>query len=370
MLAETWKILTQARLGAEDDFSTILPAWQRLSARSLSPAGLNSPEIVIPLIKHVGGAELLTVQQGDELLFAMPVIKRKFPRGLLAHWVTPLTPVGTPHVCNSTPATALSTMLGGLMVPLMMPALETTGAFWNYASTRDAHFKVIDRYERAALRPNGSFGQWMDQNFSAKRRKEYKRLQSRLAEAGRFEQQELASGEDAATWIDDLMSLEAAGWKGERGTALASNAKLRQAAREALCSLATTGKLRMWRLTLDGRTIATMHAVAEGSRLWLGKMAYDEKLAKFSPGALLILHVTERIFAAGGIELADSCAIPNHPMINNIWRDRVEVADVMIAPRSISAAHFSFMVQLERLRRTTRVMARDTYNYFTGRRAS
>jgi hypothetical protein len=126
----------------------------------------------------------------------------------------------------------------------------------------------------------------------------------------------------------------------------------------------------MWRMMLDKRTVAIIHAVAEGDRLWLGKIAYDEKLARFSPGVLLILYVTERIFADGGVTLADSCAIPNHPMIDNIWRDRLEVADVAVGPRSISAAHMGFIVQLERLRRMTRVMARDTYNYLTGRHAS
>lgn len=362
--------MTHARLSAASDVASIMPAWRHLADNSLSPAGLNSPELVAPLLQHVGGAELLVVKQENEVLFAMPVKRRKFPSGLLAHWTTPLTPIGTPHVSTSAPASAFSVMLGALPVPLMVTSIETSGAFWNYASTRNAHFRIVDRWERACLRPRGSFAEWMEKNFSAKRRKEYKRLQARLSETGQYKAQELAATDSAAEWIEDLLQLEQAGWKGQRGTALASDAGLVQASREGLTAMAQAGKLHMWRLQLDGRTIAIIHAVAEGNRMWLGRMAYDETLARFSPGVLLILHVTERLFAAGNIELADSCAIPNHPMINNIWRDRLEAADVMLAPKSMSAAHFSFMFQLERLRRMTRVMARDTYNYLTGRHAS
>lgn len=370
MLAETWTNLTQIRLNAADDLAALIPSWQRLAGDSLTPAGLNSPELVVPLIKHGGGAELLLVQQGGETLLAMPVKKRKFPRGLLAHWTTPLTPVSTPHVSAATPAAAFSAMLSGLQVPLLLTAIETSGHFWNYASTRDAHFKVVDRWQRAALRPTGSFAEWSEKNFSAKRRKEYKRLANRLAEAGQFQRQELAAADDAGPWIEDLLQLERAGWKGQRGTALANDAGLSQATREGLAALHASGKLRMWRMQLDGRTIGIMHAVAEGDRIWLGKIAYDEALSKFSPGVLLILYTTERLFAAGSVTLADSCAIPNHPMIDNIWRDRIEIADVMMAPKSISSTHFSFMLQLERLRRMTRGMARDTYNYLRGRHAS
>lgn len=362
--------MTQARLQSTQEIEAILPAWNKLARRSLAPAGLNSPEIIAPLLKHVGGAELLVVLQDDELLFALPVQKRKFPRGLLGNWVTPLTPNGTPHVCSAAPASALAALLSAQAVPMLLTAVETNGKFWDYITTREAHVEIVDRWERAALRPRGNFASWMDTNFNAKRRKEYRRLLARLGEQGKLEQQTLAAGESPEEWISALLDLEAAGWKGQRGTALASDAGLTLATREALSGLADAGKLRMWRITLDGKTIAIMHGVAEADRVWLGKIAYDERLSKFSPGVLLILYATEMLFAEEGVALVDSCAIPDHPMINHIWRDRLEVADVMIAPKSISAAHFRFMVQLERLRRMTRAMARDTYNYFRGRHRS
>lgn len=370
MLAETWKIMKHARLRSPDDIDAILPAWKRLASRSLVPAGLNSPELLGPLFKHVGGAELAVVEQDGELLMALPLQRRKFPRGLLSNWVTSLTPLGTPHVDRNTPASAIAELLNSLTVPLAMASIETQGPFWNYLSTRDAHFEIIERWERASLTLDGTYAQWMEHNFNAKRRKEYKRLLSRLGEKGVLEQQTLGANEDASPWIAALLDVEQAGWKGDRGTALANQAELVQATREGLLSLQAAGKLRMWRLVLDGKTIAIMHGVVENGECWLGKIAHDEHYAKYSPGVLLILYATQGLFEEGAIKRADSCAIPGHPMIENIWRDRIEVADVMVAPKSISLAHFKFMVQLERLRRMTRGLARDTYNYLRGRHRS
>ena len=67
--------------------------------------------------------------------------------------------------------------------------------------------------------------------------------------------------------------------------------------------------------------------------------------AKYSPGVLLVLYATERLFAESGITFVDSCAIPGHPMIENIWRDRIKVADVMIAPNSIGVKRFAMTVE-------------------------
>jgi len=46
---------------------------------------------------------------------------------------------------------------------------------------------------------------------------------------------------------------------------------------------------------------------------------------------LLILEATRTLLARPDIARADSCAAPGHPMIDNIWRDRVPLADMLIS---------------------------------------
>jgi CelD/BcsL family acetyltransferase involved in cellulose biosynthesis len=220
------------------------------------------------------------------------------------------------------------------------------------------------------LNLTGTYETWAESNFGAKRREEYRQLANRLSELGNFESLSLEVGRDCKPWVTDLLALEAAGWKGKRGTAIAADHALRAAFRDSCQFLAAAGKLRVWKLALDGKTIAITYAIVEGNQAWLHKIAYDETYAKFSPDVLLVLYATERLFAETGIALVDSCAIPGHPMIENIWRDRIKVADVMIAPNSIGVKRFAFTLKAERLRRATRQMIHNACNLIRGRKRS
>jgi CelD/BcsL family acetyltransferase involved in cellulose biosynthesis len=233
---------------------------------------------------------------------------------------------------------------------------------------QDAQVSVLTSWQRAALNLTGTYEAWAESNFGAKRRKEFRRLANRLSEMGRFESLSLEVGRDCGPWVEDLLTLEAAGWKGRRGTAIKATAALQAAFRDSCHYLAAAGKLRFWKLTLDGKTIAITYAIVEGDQAWLHKIAYDEAYSKFSPGVLLVLYATERLFAESGISVVDSCAIPGHPMIENIWRDRLKVADVMIAPNSVNPKRFAMTLKAERLRRAAREVARDTYNFVRGRK--
>jgi CelD/BcsL family acetyltransferase involved in cellulose biosynthesis len=366
MLAGNWRMMTGANLRESAEFDAVLPAWKRLADHSLAPAGLNAPELILPLLRHLAGAELATVKQGNDLLFALPVKKRRIFPALSTNWITPLTVIGEPHLDREFPEAALTTFINHLTHPLLLHAVAVNGPFWNCLQRQDAHRSVLDTWQRAALRPSGTYETWLDSNIGPKRRREYRRLTSRLSEMGRFEFSSLAAGRDCLPWAVELLALEAAGWKGKRGTALAMNLSVESAFVEACKMLSAAGKLRFWKLALNGKPVAIMHAIVEGDQAWLGKIAYDENYAKYSPGVLLVLHATEKLFAQNGLVLVDSCAIPGHPMMENVWRDRIEVADVMIAPKSISTRRFSLTVNSEKLHRTARGIARDTYYYLRG----
>jgi len=367
MLVANWQLLDVARCRRPD---TLRGSWSRLAARSLVPAGLNAPEFLIPLLKHLQGAELATVQGGGELLLTLPVKRRRLPFSLLTNWVTPLSASGLPPVDPHLGAEALAALLRHERTPVMLTGVPADGPFRDTLVAASSHLAVLDRWERAALRPSGTFESWFEGNFERKRRKEYRRLRARLSEQGRLESLNLKPGDDVGPWVQGLLSLEAAGWKGKRGTSLKSAASVAAAFAEAAQDLHRAGKLRFWGLTLDGRPIATMFAMVEGSSAWLGKIAYDEAFARFSPGVLLILDTTEALLAEEGLKLVDSCAIPNHPMIDNIWRDRVAMADVMVASANVAQWRFELTVRAERLRRAARSTARDLFYTLTRRHRS
>ncbi len=363
-------MIVAARIRRVADFDDFLSPWKRLAGQSLAPAGLNSPEMILPLLKNLRGAELAVVTQGADLLFALPIQNRKFPFGMSSNWITPLTIMGVPHLDRDMPAATLTAFVNSLSQPMLLRSIDAKGEFWNQLKTGNMRLAVLQKWQRAALRPVGTFADWLDTNFDRKRRKEYRRLSNRISELGHLESISIQPADDSRPWVNDLLALEAAGWKGKRGTALATSDSMQSALMESCQLLGAAGKLRFWKLMLDGKPVAIMHAIVEGDKAWLGKIAYDESYAKYSPGVLLILYATEKLFAESNIKLVDSCAIPGHPMIENIWRDRVEMADVVIAPKSVSATRFALAVLAEKLRRLARGAARDAYYYIKGKKRS
>ena len=111
-------------------------------------------------------------------------------------------------------------------------------------------------------------------------------------------------------------------------------------------------------------------AIIERGQASFSKIAYDETHARLSPGAMIILEATRSLFEEGGVMLIDSCAIPNHPMLDNIWRDRIAMADVMVAGGGVGRTRFAVAVGREKLRRMLRGLARDAYYRISGQTPS
>jgi CelD/BcsL family acetyltransferase involved in cellulose biosynthesis len=248
-------------------------------------------------------------------------------------------------------------------------AVPEDGFLFKAMANASPSLAVLNRWQRAGLKPKGSYDQWFEAGFDRKRRKEYRRLQARLSEQGAFGTASFTPGDDVASWTGEFLSLEASGWKGKRGTAIHSNEDAAQALRDGLQALAQSGKLRFWKLALDGRPLAMLFAVVERGEAWLFKIAYDETFSRYSPGVLLVLHATRQLFEEG-VTKADSCAIPDHPMIDNIWRDRLSMADMMIAGPGVSQFEFAMAVARARAQMNLRSRLRDVYYWLTDTRRS
>jgi CelD/BcsL family acetyltransferase involved in cellulose biosynthesis len=128
--------------------------------------------------------------------------------------------------------------------------------------------------------------------------KNLRRLERRLGEVG-----ELIYLDNADGSIPDLlgqcMRLEAAGWKGEAGTAMISRT---ESARfyEALIDLARDrGWLRICALLVAERLAAFEIDLDYGGSRFSLKAGYDEELARYSPGKLLQYRVIRTAASLG-----------------------------------------------------------------------
>jgi hypothetical protein len=146
------------------------------------------------------------------------------------------------------------------------------------------------------------------------------------------------------------LALEAAGWKGRAGTALANDLGAGRFFAEALRRAFSAGALLFHRLRLGDRPIAMIVNFIEGGAAYCFKIAYDEEFARYSPGVLLEIEMMRALETVPGLSFIDSCAVSDHSMINSLWRERRSIAALNVSGESIGAkALFRMLTNLEQL---------------------
>jgi CelD/BcsL family acetyltransferase involved in cellulose biosynthesis len=179
----------------------------------------------------------------------------------------------------------------------------------------------VHRSERAFLESHFSPSEYYEQAVRKKKRKEIGRLTSRLQEQGEVRFRTFWPSDDLDAWIDDFLVLEAKGWKGQAGSALASTPETDAFFRAAVRGAEAAARLQFLRLDLDGRAIAMLVTFMAPPGAFTFKIAFDEDHARFSPGVLIQLEYL-KVLSRDDIGWTDSCAAENHPMINSLWRER------------------------------------------------
>jgi CelD/BcsL family acetyltransferase involved in cellulose biosynthesis len=349
-----------------EGLSRVQPEWRDLASRATEPNVFAGSEFLLPALR-LAGAGCPTI------LLAWPDASRARLIGVLALRLPPIGQ-GLARVWRSEQAGLAAAMFDAdLIAPaleatlawlrarrgvagLLLPAVEPGGAMARavraLAVGAALPLEEINQRRRAALVVGGA---GFEAALEKKRRKEWARQQRRLAERGCL-QTRLAEDSDA---VERFLTLEAKGWKGARGTALAADPRRFGFARAMLGAFAEQGRLQIHELALDSSAIAMGIVLRDGARAFYWKTAYDEALGEFSPGVQLTLALSRRLEREPGLELVDSCALQDHPMIDRIWPGRIDLVDfaVAVAPergwrlRAWLAAERAAAGQRERVKR-------------------
>jgi CelD/BcsL family acetyltransferase involved in cellulose biosynthesis len=88
--------------------------------------------------------------------------------------------------------------------------------------------------------------------------------------------------------MDRFYALEASGWKGAEGTAIASDAATRRFYEEVAQSAERFGYLCLYFLEWNGKLLAAHFGLAHGGRYFSPKVAFDETLRSYAPGHLIV----------------------------------------------------------------------------------
>ena len=364
------------------DLLPIASEWRELAGRSLEPNIFYDPGFALAAASVFGndvGAILVWSGTSPRRLlgfFPARVIERRYGVRLpvLLGWTHPYGPLGTPLVDRDAAEPVIAAWLahiaadaslpGLLLLPLLAEDEPFALALGNILQRTEMPCADFARHHRALLAPRNDRARYLENAVSAHRQRELRRTGRRLADTGALLFVAASAPEAVAAAAEDFFAIEAAGWKGEAGTAAAHHDDVIGFIRMALPALAAEGKVAINRLLLDGRTIAAAITLFSGDAAWYWKTAYDEHFARFAPGMLLSAALTEELADNAAVARTDSCAAPGNTMLDHIWSERLTLCNRLIAVRP--EAPFARACRLETLRGAIFAAARSVRRHLRG----
>ncbi|SFG03677.1 Acetyltransferase (GNAT) domain-containing protein [Novosphingobium sp. CF614] len=327
----------------EDDVG----AWDGLALRAAEPNPFFESWYLLPSLRNLPGTErvmVLRFEQDGQLSGILPIVRAgryyRWPVPQLSSWLHANSFCGVPLVArgcevpfwqaalrwaDAAPGAALFLHLRGMVLGGPMHA-----ALAGVIACEGRKVEVVHREARAMLASSLSPEAYLEASLSGKKRKELRRQASRLTEQGQLAFERRNDIAEIDEWCRQFLALEAAGWKGKAGSALACDQANARLFRESLEGAAARGRLERLTLRLDGRPLAMLATFLTPPGAFSYKTTFDENFARFSPGVLLQrenLAMLER----PEIAWSDSCASADHPMIDHFWRERRGIGRLSIA---------------------------------------
>jgi hypothetical protein len=337
-----------------EELSRHVGDWEDLAANAIEPNAFYEPWMLLPAARAFGdGKQLLfalvyaphpRVESAPPVLYGLfPLERRNRYKGIpvktLGLWqhlhcflCTPLVRTERARECVA----AFFDWLGRSGAALMeFNFVAGDGPFHQLLveefRERGTFVHADEYFTRALYRPAADAETYLRDSFSGKKRKELRRQEKRLAErGGAVEYVEIETDGDVDLWAEEFLRVEAEGWKGRGGTAMAASETERSyfmgLAREAQ----RRGRLMLLGLRTGGRFIALKCNFHAGAGSFAFKIAFDESLAQYSPGVLLEIENIRRLHERPEIKWMDSCSAPVN-FINSLWPDRRTICTLVAA---------------------------------------
>lgn len=292
---------------------------------------------------------------------------------ILRVWSHPFGPLGTPLVDAEGAAETIDNCLEAMARPeshlppvMVLPDVRLGGRFSELlravALGRGLTVDISDRSERPVLNSRLEGEAYIRQAVSRTHRKDMDRQWRALGREGALNYKVARHPDEVRFAVETFLALEASGWKGRRKSAMIADRYRAAFAREAVSNLAETDNVRIHTLELDGRAIATMIVFVISGQAYTWKTAYDEDHARFSPGKLLFLRMTEQHLEDPNIVFTDSCAVPDHPVASRLWSEREEMGTMVVGLKPGNDRDVRQVARQLHLYRNTRNLARIVRN--------
>lgn len=364
-----YQVLAPDRLG--------IAPWRTLNAFSLTPAPFFDP-VFLNAVAPFGGASTLRLMvvrdpaECDALKAVWPFsVSSAGGLGVVTTFSTHYSPLAVPIIARGRAPATIAAALAGfarlapvLTIPHFPAASETGRAIMAAIGTAGLAHATTGVRERATLEGGLIFRDYVRKHWSRSRRNKVQRLQRRLSEIGTVTCRVTSAG---APWPDAgkaFLRLEALGWKGRAGTAMAAHHRSTAIIEDVCERMIPAGLAEIHTLRVDETPVAMLVLLRLRGHVLTWKIAYDEDWARYSPGHLLFAEVTRKIIARGDVH-ADSCANDDISIADPYWGQRMAVGTLHLAVRGGTAGMLGLGVSAAQAAATD--VAKAAYRRVRGR---
>lgn len=272
-------------------FSQYAEDWDRLNAKFYGGHPFFDSRFIGPLLDYFGsGKEQLCIHRSDGVISGALILK---PDGM-GRWSSfrPSQSQITALLFND--ASLLESLLKTL--PGFAWTIELYAVDPRY-SPDFSQFESVQIISAQALtigiHPEISFAEYWNsrsKNLRANVRRYFNRSEKEfdIPVFSKF-----TTGAEINIGVARFGELESAGWKGVAGTAVAISNKQGLFYTEALGRFARTNQATVYELHIGEQLAASRLVIANDQMLVILKTTYDESLARFAPGRLLLYHIIE-----------------------------------------------------------------------------
>lgn len=328
-----------------------------LSNRAMEPNVFFTSRFLAPAMPRLEDREIRLAIVRDEseshsrlrLLMPFSVERPGFSIGapIVRAWANSFGPLGTPLVDAEGAGEIMDHFLEAMgreemRLPsvLVLPDIRLNGPFAQMARaismSRNLPVDVTNEHARPMLDSLKDGDSYLRDSIKASHMREMRRQWGHLARLGSATYEVARQPKEILMRMEEFLLLEASGWKGKKRSAMLSD-RLRAAfAREAVNNLAEIDAARIHTIDLDGKAIASMIVLIMNGEAYTWKTAFNEDFARYSPGKLLTAQITDWHLDDANIIRTDSCALPDHPIMSRLWREREAMGTLIIGLRQNS----------------------------------
>ncbi len=350
------------------------PAWRQLRDDRLEDNIYSSPEFVLAGLRSYAARpfNLAFIYRGRGACrqmigcapFEAAASDRQPPLRTLRFWSTPHSYLSQPllHRDHATEAAAgLWDWLAAaepsnslVSLPLMGIESSTWQAMSQALEPRGVAATIRHRFDRPALLRCRSFNDYLA-SLPAKRRKNYRRCWRALNAAGEVEVRHRRDATARCDWTSRFVRMEALGWKGERGSALACSAADVAFFEQITRAYGDRADLFYSEIRLDGVAVAMSASFVEGTTLFGFKVAFDPRYRRYSPGVLNAVHEARLFLESADLQIGESGANARS-FIGSYWRDSTPMAEVLLPGNSTGRLAVAGFEKATRAKRGARVV--------------